>query len=420
MKACLYFFIIMIFPALAGADELYFKDGSVVKGRIVSVDSEYIRIIPDRKETPRERAGMWYSDNGGENIITIKREDIRRLVYSDGKDLNLSGAEEEHGEEAGIVSKEEEQGGNIRCALSAGIKKMSGNTTYQIGGKIETSEGKDELHFPLSELKFPLNVYFISLESDVELYDRICLNLNLDKNITDDAGKMKDSDWGVPFEYPYAGSGYYAWYGAKHKDIYSESDTEIEALIFDINVMYKIFNIRPGGSGVAVSFSAGLGYLYQRFDFVCVLLRQWDLRPDVPDDQNSDFEGDGRVGIKYNVRSHVPYLNIGIKVDIRQKIVFDASFGYSPYAMVRDRDNHVLRSKISKAECEGTAIMASGGISYFIARPVFIRAGLDYMSVDTEGWETQTDNGEYYGKIEQKNYSKRMSYGLALGGELRF
>ena len=423
MKIYLYL-IIMIIPLIARADEVYLRDGEVLKGSIINVDSEIVKITLDDKKTSRDRSDQGFSENAVEKTVIIKREDVRRLVYDDGKDVNLSDGDETNNVERdkkkfdGKNNPDNTSGQDYIFSLSAGINKMSGNTTYQIGGNIDTPEGSGKLQFPLSELKFPLNVYMVSFEGDIDFFEKFKTGIKINKNITKEAGTMEDSDWGVPFEYPYLGSGDLVWYGPDHKDIYSKSDSSLDALIMDINFMYRFVNMTSARNGLDISFFGGLGYLYQKFNFECVLIHQWDLRPDVPADQNADSNGDGSVALKYSVRSDITYINIAVDMIIHDRYFFNAEAGYSPYVKVRDRDNHVLRDKISKARCEGTAKMFSVCAGFFIERPLFIKLNFEYLSVDTEGRQKQYDTGEYSGTIDQKNFGTRKNVEISTGIEL--
>ena len=82
---------------------------------------------------------------------------------------------------------------------------------------------------------------------------------------------------------------------------------------------------------------------------------------------------------------------------------------------VKDKDNHILRTKVSKANCDGDAKLFSLIGSFEIYNPLFLTLQFDYISVDTEGKEKQYDEGEWLGTIDQKNFSKRRSVEFAVG-----
>lgn len=402
MKKALSTILIVLLPVLLLADEIELKDGTVIKGEIIQILPEQVEIDPE----------------GEKPFLIIKREEIRRLLYKEKEEV-FSESEKQNMDNRELSNEEKlfrvRESKNNRYSLSAGAGKMSGHTTYQIGGDLDTPEGSTELHFPLSELEFPLDVYTAFSAFEADIYESFALSMNFEKNITKDAGIMKDSDWGVPFEYPYQGSGDYYWYGEDHLDIYSESESELDALIIDINLMYRVLKMRMRGGNWNLRFLAGLGYLYQRFNFECELLRQWDLRPDIPDDQNANFEGDGRIGIIYDVRQKIPYIKAAAEIVYLEDYVFNIDFGYSPLVRVDDEDQHVLRDMVSRADCEGSAVLFSIGGRVYFRGPFFLSFKFDYVSTDTEGREKQYDEGEYSGTIDQKNFSKRENYEISAG-----
>ncbi len=82
--------------------------------------------------------------------------------------------------------------------LSGGIGILRGDSTFQIGGNVVLADGvRGTIHFPLSELEFPLDVVIGSIEASVDFADRWTFRGGLSKNVTSDAGKTKDSDWGI-------------------------------------------------------------------------------------------------------------------------------------------------------------------------------------------------------------------------------
>ncbi|MBU1163723.1 MAG: omptin family outer membrane protease, partial [Proteobacteria bacterium] len=216
--------------------------------------------------------------------------------------------------------------------LTLGHGMLRGDSTYQIGGTVDTPSGSSEIHFPLSELEFPLDVYMVSLGGSLEFAEKWKLNANVKKNITSDAGKMKDSDWGVFFDDP------------NSLDIYSESDADLEALITDINLRYRFYKKSNW------SFIAGLGYLRQNFDYEVSNLDQW--YPSLNDYYGYDIGHDyvsGKV-LEYEVTYSIPYMEIGTQFKIKDKFSVEASLGYSPIVNVTDEDNHILRSKVSEGD----------------------------------------------------------------------
>ncbi len=302
---------------------------------------------------------------------------------------------------------------NFDFSLSAGMGMMRGHTTYQIGGKYTAPDESGELHFPISKLKFPVDINMMLFETGIQFIEKLKTDITFQKNLTKKTGKMRDYDWGVPFENP-VNSGTYYWYGPDHLDIYSESKTEIRALIFDLDILYRLpaFNQRRSSS-VEYRFFAGLGYLYQRYEFQCRLIRQWDYREANPDPL--DAAGDGSVGLTYDIVTHIPYLKINADILFNKIFTINAGIGYSPYVKSEDEDNHILRSKRSYGKSGGDALLFSVGGKVDIIKSLFIRLQFDYLSLNTEGKQKQYIDGSWSATIDQKNSGKRESVELLAG-----
>lgn len=281
--------------------------------------------------------------------------------------------------------------------LALGLGMLSGDTTYQIGGAYDTPSDSGEVHFPLSELEFPLDVYMASVEGSIEFAEKWKVSASVKKNITSDAGKMKDSDWGLFFDDP------------NSLDIYSESDADLEALITDINLRYRFYKKSNW------SFIAGLGYLRQNFDYEISDLDQW--YPSLNDSCGYDIGHDyvsGKV-LEYEVTYSIPYMEIGTQFKIKDKFSVEASLGYSPIVNVTDEDNHILRSKVSEGDCDGDAILLSLEGRYDFLTHWFLTLHLDYMKIETDGKQKQYTDGEWTATIDQEIESKQIFTALSVG-----
>jgi len=287
--------------------------------------------------------------------------------------------------------------------LTLGIDKASGDTTYQIGGTIDLAGGEsEEIHFPLSQLEFPLDVYMVSVGGSIEFAEKWKVNVGVKKNITSDAGKMKDSDWGI---YWLEG---YPWGEQDTLDIYSESDADLDALMMDINLRYRFYERSDW------SFAAGVGYIRQNFDYEVSNLDQWYPSSnyyfgyDWPHDHVS-----GKI-ITYEARYSIPYVEIATGSKLKDKFHVEASLGYSPMVNVTDEDNHILRDRVTKGDCDGDAILFSLKGHYEFRKPWFLTIQVGYMSIDTDGKETQYLEGELYCTIDKKIKSQQMFIGFAV------
>jgi outer membrane protease len=356
---------------------IYMKDGSIIRGKIIEINPKLIKIqIEDESIVVRDF----------EQVYNITKEEVKS-------------------EKEEIVIPEHSL---LKFDFSAGLGRLGGDTTYQIGGTVVDPSASYNYHFPISELEFPLDVYMISVEGSIEFAEKWKISVGLKKNITDDAGKMKDSDWGVPFEDP-PGSESWWWYGPNSLDIYSESDADLDALIVDINLRYRFYEKSNW------SFITGLGYLRQNFDYACRLIEQWS-----PSGLSGyDYNGTGEVGLAYEVTYNIPYMQIGAQLKIKDKFRFEAILGYSPIVNVEDKDSHLLRDPpiFAKGDCDGDAILFSFTGRYDFLKNWFLTTEFGQAQIDTEGTQKNYINGEWVWTTDETIKSEQIYYALTVGYE---
>jgi len=276
--------------------------------------------------------------------------------------------------------------------IKAGIVGLSGDTTYRIGGRYVTPSGSGTFHFPISELEFPLDIWMLSVEESKEFAKKWKVSVGAKKNYTSNAGKMKDSDWLTSTN-------------PSQLDVYSQSDAYLDALILDIDVSCRFFE-RPH-----LSLIAGVGYIYQSFDYECKLNKQWSPSG-LP---GYDYTGTGSVDLTYEVTYSIPYIKIGTQYAFNKKWSLEASLGYSPLVTVKDLDVHVLRAKISEGDCDGDAILFSLKGRYNVSRSWFFGLQLDYTYIETEGSQKQFLNGAWLTTIDQEITSEQIFGVISMG-----
>jgi outer membrane protease len=276
--------------------------------------------------------------------------------------------------------------------ITVGIGGLSGDTTYQIGGRYVTPSGSGTYHFPISKLEFPLDMWMISVEESKEFKRNWKVSVGAKKNYTRDAGKMEDSDWLTAAN-------------PSQLDVYSQSDAYLDVLMLGINVSYRFFE-RPHWSLIA-----GVGYRYQNFDYECKLNRQWS-----PSGLSGyDYTGAGSVDLTYEVTYSIPYIEIGAQYIFNNKWSFDASLGYSPIVHAEDLDVHVLRAKVSEGNCDGDAVLFLLKGRYNISSSWFFALQLDYTYIYTDGRQEQYTDGAWSATIDQEITSERLFGVLSAG-----
>lgn len=254
--------------------------------------------------------------------------------------------------------------GSFGISLDAGVESWSGDITYQIGFPVTDAWGYTyNGYFPFSELTFPLDVTFGVVKAELTLIDKYQIGLKVKKNVTDPDDYMEDRDWITPAD-------------ASRLDIYSDSGvTDFTATVIDVDAGYRIVNSE------SISLAAGLGYMYQDFEYETAVIRQWS-----PSGlQGFDYVGDGRNSIIYEVDCKMPYLFVSGSLSIIPSLRINGRLAFAPWVDIDDRDQHLLRSKVNTGDLEGTAVMVSVDAEYDVTPQFFLAAGLDYTDIEADG-----------------------------------
>lgn len=296
--------------------------------------------------------------------------------------------------------------------IENGFERRFFHTLYQIGGTVLYRGGAYRSHFPISELKFPVDVFMIYADLGFTFFDRVTLHYSVRKNLNERVGKMEDSDW-VPFP--------------GIRTIYSESDTRLNALFTDADLIARLFTVS------FFTLRMGAGFTHQYLDYRCSNVEQVSVYTPV-----SPYIGapeviriPGRV-LTYTVNYYVFTLQV--------TPVFTARFGggsldimaairFSPYLRGFDDDDHILRAKRSKGECRGTAFMPLLKLRYLFSNRIFITATLDYIYLEAKGKQNQSyylpvaeADGipGWYARVDQRQKSRQLTVGLGAGYSFKF
>ena len=290
--------------------------------------------------------------------------------------------------------------------ITTGFPYTLGYSTYQIGGNTYFQGfGSINFHFPISELKFPLNTLYASVSARTTLMDRVRLSGTCGTNFTrTPAGDMEDSDW---------------LDDSHQKDIYSTSKTDVRLVQAQAGMEY-LLNTIAYSSDITSQFWLGLSYEYQKLDYTASELTQYDLT----DPGSEPIRVSGNV-ITFLRTTKIPYLTLSSQHVLENLfgfpfLVIDASFGYSPWAEMRDQDDHLLRKKLSTGSLRGIGTKASASVKLGIAPHLSTTLGVMHELVETSGTQTQiryanTDEGNagYIGDIDTRAFSRSTSiYGF--------
>lgn len=294
----------------------------------------------------------------------------------------------------------------VSLEIAAGAELWSGDTTYQIGGKITEPTGESgTVHFPLSELEWPLDMWMAGIDLGLHLGNSFTINGALKKNMSEPDDPMKDSDWGIAYLYGLPGA------SPGDLDIYSESDiTSFDATIYDLNVEWTI--ARPGRTAISI----GVGHMKQEFEYEASLNFQEEYYLGHLIDR---MTGDDRTAITYDITYTMTYVLVGFDVQFGPNTKMETQFAYSPQTDADDEDHHLLREnggKISKGDMDDKAYMLEVSFRHDFTPMLFVEAGAHFTKIEVEGDQTQVyGNGQPLGTIEEKSESTQLSEFLRLG-----
>ena len=142
-----------------------FKDGTVISGKVMEMNSERIKIITKEGE-----------------VIIRKFDDVKHLVKDD-------------------YSIGREKKAYILSNVAIGAEKMSGNTTYQIGYPYTHADGTQESgYFPFSQLEWPLDVWLARIDANLNMGNSWRINGVLKKNFGEPGGDSAPNRPPIPIQ----------------------------------------------------------------------------------------------------------------------------------------------------------------------------------------------------------------------------
>lgn len=277
----------------------------------------------------------------------------------------------------------------INITSSFGTELMNGDSTYQIGGKCEPASVCDyNGRFPISKLEFPMNMILATFRMQGES-EKLNFDLQLKKSILSTAAKFKDSDWITNIN-------------PNQIDVYSESDSTIDAFILDASLDYKVTSISND-----IKNYIGLGYIKQNLYFEAEnTVQEYPSNPSTP---SVTIPG---LTITYKVDYNIFYLYYRAYYNIDSNTRFNVKIGYSPSVIITDLDNHVIRNRITKGKLNGYANILDFSIDFRLDSESKFNFNIHYMGVTADGRQTQATNGRYTGTIDEKITSSQTSLGV--------
>ena len=240
---------------------------------------------------------------------------------------------------------------------------LQGYTKY----RINFSGGASELEFPLDVPVWGVKGILGYKNVSSDLNETARLTFTYLTNTSQDAGKMKDSDW-IDSD------------GHDGVDIYSESDAELKAEILAFDYLYNLY------PNQLVSFGPLAGYQIYKFKYRVYNTVQVGYGPY----SSTAGASASTKTLDYYVKYEAIYLGVGLVSGNIQDLTFNAGFGYSPWAKAKDRDDHIQRKKLSEGNARGNAYIFKGDAEWRFTSQWSLQVTGQYQKFNTDGTQHQT------------------------------
>jgi outer membrane protease len=257
-----------------------------------------------------------------------------------------------------------ETGPELRYIVGDSTYHISFDEPLALGG-----HGESELQFPIANVMAGVKVIVgtTHAKSSRKSKGRLCVRLL--KTIDKDAGIMKDSDW-IENDAAFGKTPH------KGKDLYTESDAELEGMLFDAIWAYHFSLGHNWGLGPM------LGFRYEELQYEIYGYRGYYWTESV--------YGQGKV-LDYQIIYKIPFIGLSSETLLggRDQLLLSMSFGYSDWVEARDRDDHLLRFKLSESKCEGAAYLLTLNLDWRFYPRWVLGVGAEYLDIDTRGKQHQ-------------------------------
>jgi len=288
----------------------------------------------------------------------------------------------------------------------------TGYFTYQIGGLVSSGNQVQFLHFPLSELRFPLNVETIRGSYKMELSNRWRVNFYLETNYSAYSGKMEDRDWGVK---SYLVEG--AVDNPESLDIFSRSNSDLSVMDYSLSLDKINGNHQDPFFKLTWSSYFGFGLSIQDYDFV--LTNAVQEYPSVAELTPDFLPGKGLI---YNFFQITPFFSAIFETPKKGQYQFFIDLSLSPFVHIADFDNHLLRNKISNGSTDGWSAKGVLSMTYRLEPKFYLFLNVSTQYTRANGWQTQVNydpqtNTRSSAKVKLKHFS--LQNNIRFGGRIQ-
>lgn len=269
-------------------------------------------------------------------------------------------------------------GNGDEISLRFAGRAKSGFVAYQIGGYISDGQNLGRLHFPVSELRFPLKVYMAQVQIIAPIGKAWAFSVDIAGNGTGTAGTLEDRDWGVRYlENPASGA------SPDTLDVYSESRAELTAIEAKIQFEKMAGRYTDPVTGLSWSGYYGFGLAFQDYDY-----RALDITQYYPSTNRTPDAVSGLV-LTYHYRQFTPLVQVRIEPDMPRDFRLGLALSGSPLVRIDDEDNHVIRNKTSKGATTGWMVEIAAELNWMLTASLDATAQIEYSQTAANGKQEQ-------------------------------
>ena len=282
----------------------------------------------------------------------------------------------------------------------AGIKYVTGETSYDIGGRFagEPSSWRSKLEFDLDATLLDLGMDITYNDIFVNLVDQVVFSFDYYTSIATDAGTFRDRDW------------YYNVAGNEQSSLWGDTKSGVESDLKMSDLKARAYFL-PLDEAASFRLFATVGYLYQKWGTFAAKSFSGSYFGD-PTVWASDASA-----LTYEVTYEIPYAGVGFEWLFFENFTLKANVDFSPVAEASDRDDHVLRTKLSKGSCDGDYLSAGAEVDWAFASSWTAAVNFSYMMIDTDGDQIQYfygDGGPVVSGIDNKIESEQTYVGMSI------
>lgn len=292
--------------------------------------------------------------------------------------------------------------GDWEFTPKAGISYLTGETSYDINFPVSgVTTGRSKLKWDVDAALFNVGMDVTYYPEFLSYVNSTVFSFDYASSFSEGNGTFHDQDWIYNSAYSPALQG----------DTKSRTKSPVE--MYDLRWKFVFI---PVAQSTNFRFNASVGYLQQDLGtftaknltgFYGPLFTGGSM-------QNVNAAYDNSA-LDYKVTYKIPYIGLGFDWDIKETLRFTALFDYSAWANAKDRDDHVLRGKLSESDCDGDYLAITGKLLWQFNPAFGVSLEATYMNMDLSGKQNQYD---YFGnyvianRISSKIKSDQTSVGL--------